>query len=79
MVLVMGQMWSRSATTCLIVVASLKVQAPVGILLLPVKWVHQTDPLHTSSKVASLRMRATSSRSELVIPTVILSNLVRLS
>ena len=49
----MERMRRRLATTGLIVEASLKVQAMVGVLSLPVSGACHTDVLHTSEKVAS--------------------------
>ena len=49
----MEQMRSRLATTGLIAAVSLKVQATLGVLLLPVRGAYQGDNLHTSGKVAS--------------------------
>ena len=43
----------RLATTGLTVEASLKVQATVGVLSLPVRGAHQAAVLHTLGKVAS--------------------------
>ena len=70
LVLTMERMLSRLATTGLIVAASLKVQATVGVLLLPVKGVGQGDNLHTPGKVALWSTRTTGLMYELVIPLV---------
>ena len=69
LVLIIYWTWSRSATTGIIVAASLKVQEILGVLLLPMRGAHQGDNLHTSGKVGSWRMRAAKSRSKLVIPS----------
>ena len=79
LVLTMERMLSRLATTGLIVAASLKVQVTLGVLLLPVRGVHQGDELYTPGKVSSWSRRATGLRSELVIPLVGFSRLIKLS
>ena len=79
LVLTMERMLSRLATTGLVVAASLKVQAILGVLLLPVRGARQGDELYTPGKVASWSRRATGLRSELVIPLVGFSRLIKLS
>ena len=66
-VLAMEQIRSGSATTGLMVAASLKVHATVGILSLPVRGVRHAGGLHTVGKVTSWRTSAANSRSELVM------------
>ena len=68
--LIIEQMWSRLATTGLMVTASLNVHAIVSMLALPVRGAHHAGFLHTSGKVVSCRTRATSSISEFVIRPV---------
>ena len=49
----MERIWRRLATIELIVAASLKVHATVGVLSLAVSGARYTKDLHTSGKVAS--------------------------
>ena len=79
LVLRMEWMWSRLATTRLIVADSFKIHVAVGVLSLPVIGTHPADALHTSGKVASWRTRAASLRSKLVMPLVGYQKLIRLS
>jgi len=77
--LTVERMRRRSATTGLIVAASLKVQETVGVLSLPVVGARQAGLLDRLGKRASWRTRAASSRSEFVILPWGLSKLTRSS
>ena len=79
LVLMMAQICSRLATTRLIAEASLKVQATVGVLSLPVRGARQVEDVYTSGKVDSYRTKAANSRSELVMCTSGLIKLIRSS
>ena len=76
-VLMMERIRSRLVTTGLIVAASLKIQATVDVLSLPVRGAYHAEDLYTLGKVASCRTSAANSRSELVIRPVGLSKLTR--
>ena len=65
--LTMERIRSRLGTTGLIVAASLKVHATVGVLSLLVSGAHHAEDLHISGKVASWRTSTANSISELVI------------
>lgn len=67
----------RFATTGLMVAASLKVHATVGVLSLPVRGARQVEELEMVGKVASWRTRAANSKSELVMCPEGFSKLMR--
>ena len=67
----------RFATTGLMVAASLKVQATVGVLSLPVRGARHAVELQMVGKVASWRTSAANSRSELVMRPEGLAKLTR--
>ena len=75
--LCMERMRRRLATTGLIVEASLKVQATVGVLSLPEAGARHAGLAQMSAKTTSCRTRAASSRSELVMRPCGLSKLTR--
>ena len=65
--LMMARIYSRLATTGLIVEASLKVHTTVGVLPLPVRGTHEVEEVHTFGKVTSCRTKVANFRAELVL------------
>jgi len=77
--LTVERMRRRSATTGLMVAASLKVQETVGVLSLPVVGARQAGWEERKGKIDSCRTKAASSRSELVMRPLGLAKLTRSS